>query len=100
MILNHFTYKGAKGQVFEGGTRVPGFIHSSLLPLNGYISTDLIHITDWFPTLLRIAGIAKDQVTALAPSMDGIDQHSVFFAQNKEQAVRYNHYHRSYVYNT
>ena len=74
--------------MFEGGTRVPGFIHSSLLPRKGYISTDLIHITDWFPTLLRIAGIAKDQVNALAPSMDGIDQHSGFFTQNKERAVR------------
>ena len=84
--------------MFEGGTRVPGFIHSSLLPRKGYISTDLIHITDWFPTLLRIAGITKDQVNALAPSMDGIDQHSAFFTQNKDQALRYNHSHRIYVY--
>ena len=79
---------GYKGQLYEGGTRVPGFVHSPLLAHRGYTSDALVHITDWFPTLLRVAGIAKDQVNALAPSMDGIDQHSVFFTQNKERAVR------------
>ena len=53
--------RGRKGTVWEGGVRVPAFLsgpplaqHSSLPP--GHTSTALTHITDWFPTILRLAG--------------------------------------------
>ena len=39
-----------------GGVRVPAFIHSKLLTNNGTTSMDLMHVTDWLPTLVNLAG--------------------------------------------
>ena len=64
--------------MFEGGTRVPGFIHSPLLKKSGYISHALTHVTDWFPTLLRVAGASQKEVSEL--DLDGIDQYDTFFS--------------------
>ena len=43
--------KGWKTQLYEGGIRVPGFVHSPLLPDNakGTINKKLFHVTDWLP---------------------------------------------------
>ena len=68
---------GYKTTLWEGGTRVPGFIHSPLLPTSGYISDDLIHVTDWYPTLLRVAGASESFVQKLG--LDGVDQYDTFF---------------------
>lgn len=49
-------YRGYKGDVYEGGTRVP-FIASfpGVLP-EGKVCNDLITIMDWFPTLTNLCG--------------------------------------------
>jgi len=52
--------RGKKGSVFEGGVRVPAFLHG--VPLakatltRPHTSDALAHITDWLPTLLGLAG--------------------------------------------
>ena len=53
--------KGGKGSYLEGGVRVPAFIHSPLLSSGGQINNDLLHITDWFPTLLQLAGVSTKE---------------------------------------
>lgn len=53
------------------GIRVPGFVHSPLLPkpVQGTVSTKLFHITDWTPT---IVGLARGN-TARNKPLDGFD---------------------------
>ncbi|KAH9365671.1 hypothetical protein HPB48_003073 [Haemaphysalis longicornis] len=48
--------RGTKGTYFEGGVRVPAFIWSPLLETTARVSTQLIHVTDWLPTLFHVAG--------------------------------------------
>lgn len=60
--------RGEKTTIFEGGTRVPAFVHSPLLKKKSYINRKLIHISDWYPTILRLAG-AKRVI-----GLDGVNQ--------------------------
>ena len=70
-------FKGCKtDDIFEGGTLVPGFINSPLLP-ESFESNALIHATDWYPTILRIAGVNSEDLDQL--QLDGIDQYDMFF---------------------
>ena len=60
----------------EGGAKVPGFVHSPLLPTSG--ETDaLFHATDWYPTFMRLAGESKEVVKNM--KFDGVDQFSTLF---------------------
>ncbi|XP_045192995.2 arylsulfatase J-like [Mercenaria mercenaria] len=64
--------RGGKSQYFEGGIRAVGFVYSKWLEstMAGTVSTDLIHVTDWFPTILNIA---KGGTQGTRP-LDGFDQ--------------------------
>ncbi len=42
--------------MWEGGVRGSGFIYSSLLASSGYVQQNMLHITDWLPTLYHAAG--------------------------------------------
>eukprot|EP00090_Calanus_glacialis_P012886 TRINITY_DN21515_c0_g1_i1.p1 TRINITY_DN21515_c0_g1~~TRINITY_DN21515_c0_g1_i1.p1 ORF type:complete len:501 (-),score=111.45 TRINITY_DN21515_c0_g1_i1:46-1548(-) len=100
--------RGKKGSVYEGGVRVPAFLHGPPLTdhMNaepGYTSTALTHITDWFPTLLKLAGHnlttktdgvdlwpaissgGKSARTSMVYNIDMDDQSETF-----QMAVRYN----------
>ena len=59
----HFFY------FFLGGVRGAGFIYSPLLKDTGRVSTDLIHVTDWLPTILSVAGVKVPE-----NELDGYDQ--------------------------
>ena len=78
---------GFKSTIYEGGTRVPGFIHSPLLYKSGYVSQALTHVTDWFPTILRLAGAPEKAIQDLA--IDGVDQYDTFFAYDATGNDRY-----------
>ncbi|CAL4088940.1 unnamed protein product, partial [Meganyctiphanes norvegica] len=60
--------KGFKHSIWEGGTRVPAFIHSPLLKNTPRIYDGLFHITDWYNTLLAAAGASG------LPQNDGHNQ--------------------------
>lgn len=71
--------KGFKLTVYEGGTRVPAFVHSPLLQRRGVESYAMIHITDWFPTLLTLGQVPQDLQDQLVADIDGIDQYDTIF---------------------
>jgi arylsulfatase len=68
--------RGAKGDVLEGGVRVPGMAWWPGMIEPNQDPTDMIHVTDLFTTAARLAGaldgVPRDRVT------DGIDQTSLF----------------------
>ena len=64
--------RGYKSDFFEGGIRAVGFMYSKWLQkkMAGNISTSLMHVSDWFPTLVNLAqGDAND-----TKPLDGYDQ--------------------------
>lgn len=74
--LNRFNggLHGSKGSTYDGGIRAPAILRwPDGLPGDGLVKDEFIHMTDWLPTLLSLAGIPVPQDLAL----DGIDQSSV-----------------------
>jgi len=61
-------FRDQKGSVYEGGVRVPAFASwPGRLPAGRHV-TQLLHMVDWHPTLLRLAGAAP-----AAGPLDGRD---------------------------
>ena len=53
---SNYPLRGMKHLLWEGGTRGAAFLWSPLLKQSGYISNHMMHVTDWMPTLLHVAG--------------------------------------------
>lgn len=49
---SNYPLRGIKDTLFEGGVRDAAFIWSPLIVQSGRVSNDLVHVTDWLPTLL------------------------------------------------
>ena len=68
-------FRGGKGATTEGGVRVDAFVRWPSMIEAGSVVGDMVHVTDLFTTLARVAGatggIPRDRV------IDGIDQTSL-----------------------
>ena len=58
-------FRGHKGNVFEGGIRVPAILRWPAGLEGGRRVHEVIHFTDWLPTLLALAGLAPPAAAAL-----------------------------------
>jgi len=63
-----FTSRAHHHSYLLGGVRAAGFVNSKLLEKPGRTSMDLIHVTDWVPTLVNLAG------GSVKGPLDGVDQ--------------------------
>ena len=73
---NNWPLRGWKASFWEGGIRGVGFVHSPLLEERGVIRNDLIHVSDWYPTIRRLAAAGASGPISFS-NIDGIDQVSV-----------------------
>ena len=54
---SNFPLRAGKESLYEGGIRGVGWVHSPLLCRRGLTSKRMMFITDWFSTLLSVAGL-------------------------------------------
>lgn len=75
--------RGTKGTLFEGGTRVNAFVYHTSFQTQGYAReyAGLMHITDWMPSMLSLAGID----TSIVKEMDGADHTPFWLSSTKEK---------------
>ena len=87
--------RGSKGTLFEGGTKVDAFIQSPLIPksLHGTKYDGFMHVSDWFPTILDLAGIHYKPDDDFL--LDGVSQKIGFkfgSSSNPRDFLLYNYY--------
>lgn len=71
---SNWPLRGVKNTLWEGGVRGAGLIWSPRLVRAGRVSRQMIHITDWLPTLITAAGGNASNLT----SIDGVNLWDAF----------------------
>lgn len=95
---NNRPLRGWKGDVYEGGIRVPAFVNwPGVIPAAGVVDTPL-HIVDWTPTLIRLAGgrlsddwklDGQDIWPLLSSEKRDLGPRPLYWKTPRESAVRY-----------
>lgn len=84
---NNHPLRGGKFDLFEGGVQVPALIYApGILPSNvvGTSFYDTFHVSDWLPTLVRLA----DTSYTLDDELDGVDQLSLIWEGTSRTGTR------------
>lgn len=97
VLGNNYPLRGWKGDLYEGGIRVPA-IANWPGKLNPGVADFPVHMTDWLPTLANLLGIEKDTEEI---SLDGkniwpvltgaqivVDDRTLYWKTNQNFAVR------------
>lgn len=87
--------RGAKGSLYEGGVKTDAFIYSELIPhkLRGTTYDGIMHISDWFPTMLDLGGFSYSPSSGY--ELDGVSQVTGFIygsSSNLRTTLLYNCY--------
>jgi arylsulfatase A-like enzyme len=69
VVTNNGPLRAGKGTLYEGGTRVPALASWPGHIPAGTVVEHPLHVVDWYPTLLNLAGASLEQSTPL----DGLD---------------------------
>ncbi|HUZ81416.1 MAG TPA: sulfatase-like hydrolase/transferase [Gaiellaceae bacterium] len=80
--LDRFNYgfRGAKHYVFEGGIRVPAIVRWPAAIAGGRLVPEMLHFTDWLPTLAAAARLPSPE----AGHLDGHDVGAVLNGDSSE----------------
>lgn len=68
-VTDNGPYRAGKGTLYEGGTRVAAFVTWPGHVTAGTTIREPLHMVDWYPTLLKLAGATVEQKLPL----DGLD---------------------------
>ena len=81
---NNYPLRGEKTTQWEGGYRVPAFVHSALLPpsMVGAKYAHVFQVTDWVPTLVIGALGVGDDLTSDGSVIDGVSHWEQFMGRN------------------
>ena len=72
----NFPYRGKKSTLLEGGTLSPTLVISTRHEFKKNTNSGLIHIVDWFPTILSMA-----KANYNGTHLDGVDQTKMIFEE-------------------
>ncbi|XP_077994914.1 arylsulfatase I-like [Glandiceps talaboti] len=67
---SNWPLRGCKHTLWEGGVHGNGFIHSPLLSKPGRVSSEMMHVSDWLPTIYHVAG---GNIKDLPGNLDGFN---------------------------
>jgi arylsulfatase A-like enzyme len=86
-ITSSAPYRGSKGTIYEGGTRVPCIVVSPGQVKPGSVSDAPFSSVDFFPTLLQMAGLP-----AVETPVDGISQLPALLGESSPRDTLYGYW--------
>ncbi|KAL5259356.1 hypothetical protein ACHWQZ_G009712 [Mnemiopsis leidyi] len=81
----NYPLRGGKATYWEGGIRSASFIHSPLLQ-GGNVNGELIHVTDWLPTITHIGACGVEPTNCTGPELgdiDGVNQWNTIIGESE-----------------